>query len=52
MAAMAALQWFLIGVVVSWLPSLVFLGCIALGAAPEGRQRQQNLRMNPRQQNA
>jgi hypothetical protein len=49
---MDALQWFLIGLMVSWIPSLVFLGCIALGSAPEDRRRQQTLRINPHQQNA
>jgi hypothetical protein len=49
---MAALEWFLLGLMVSWIPSLVFLGCIALGSVPENHRRQQDLRINPYQQNA
>jgi hypothetical protein len=49
---MAAFEWFLLGLMVSWVPSLVFLGCIALGSAPEDHRKQPNLQINPHQQNA
>ena len=47
---MVALQGFLLGIMVSWIPSVVLVGRIALGSAPEDRPRQQNLGINPRQQ--
>jgi hypothetical protein len=49
---MTAWQAFLLGLMVSWIPSLIFLGCIALGSAPEDRKRQSDVRANPQQQNA
>jgi hypothetical protein len=49
---MTVFQGFLLGLMVSWIPSLVFLGCIALGSAPEDRRRQPDLRRDPQQQNA
>jgi hypothetical protein len=33
-------QGFLLGLMVSWLPGLIFLGCIAVGKSPEERQHQ------------
>jgi hypothetical protein len=38
-AAMTALQWFLLGLMVSWTPSVIFLACIAVqaGARRHGR---------------
>jgi hypothetical protein len=48
---MTAFQGFLLGLMASWIPGLIFLGCIALGAAPEDR-RQSNLQRDPQQQNA
>jgi hypothetical protein len=44
---MTGLLWFLLGVMVSWVPSLIFLACIVLQAVardihhePRGRQSQ------------
>ena len=33
-------QGFLLGLMVSWLPGLIFLGCIAVGKSPVERQHQ------------
>jgi hypothetical protein len=49
---MTAFQGFLLGLTVAWLPSLVFLGCIALGAAAQDHSGQPNLRAYPRQLSA
>ena len=49
---MTAFQGFLLGLIVSWIPSLIFLGCIALGSAPEDRRRQPNVQGDPQHQNA
>jgi hypothetical protein len=38
---MTVFQGFLFGLTVSWVPSLIFLACIAAGKTPEDRQRQQ-----------
>ncbi len=49
---MTACQGFLLGLLAARIPSLTFLGCIALGSAPKGRTQQTDIRANPRQQNA
>jgi hypothetical protein len=48
---MTVFQGFLLGLMVSWLPSLIFLSCIAVGKSPEVPQRQR-LRSDPQQLNA
>jgi hypothetical protein len=37
---MSVFQGFLLGLMVSWLPSLIFLACVAVGKSPEERQHQ------------
>jgi hypothetical protein len=37
---MSLFQGFLLGLMVLWLTSLIFLGCIAVGKSPEERQHQ------------
>jgi hypothetical protein len=32
------LKWFLLGLMVSWTPSLIFLACIAFGRLGKGRK--------------
>jgi hypothetical protein len=32
------LEWFLLGLLVSWTPSLIFLACIAFGKPVRGRK--------------
>jgi hypothetical protein len=49
---MTAFQGFLLGLMVSWIPGVVFLGCIALGRAPEDSKRPSRLRSGPQQLNA
>jgi hypothetical protein len=49
---MTAFEGFLLGLMVSWIPSVIFLGCIAFGTAPEDSKRQSHLRSSPQQLNA
>ena len=35
---MTPLKWFLLGLLVAWAPSLVFLACIAFGRPVKGRK--------------
>jgi hypothetical protein len=48
---MTVCQGFLLGLMAAWIPSLIFLGCTALGSSPEVGRRQSHLRTNPQQQN-
>jgi hypothetical protein len=49
---MTVFQGFVLGLMASWIPGLIFLGCIALGSAPEDRRHQQSLQSDPRHLNA
>jgi hypothetical protein len=40
---MTVFQGFLLGLMASWIPGLIFLGCIALGSAPEDRTTSESL---------
>jgi hypothetical protein len=49
---MTVCQGFLLGLMAAWIPSLIFLGCIALGSPPEDGRQRSDLRTNSQQQNA
>jgi hypothetical protein len=49
---MTAFEGFLLGLMVSWIPGVIFLGCIAFGRAPEDSKRQSHLGSGPQQLNA
>jgi hypothetical protein len=49
---MTVCQGFLLGLMAAWIPSLIFLGCIASGSPLEDGRQRSDLRTNPQQQNA